>query len=129
MRNVGEPSFCRDAQTLSICATDEDSPSDPADENREAEGKEKKLEEAGEGVYPLRVFMGRLVRGLTLRDRRGVDVSLVSGSIWQSSTIDTKVHRQGTEVLRQHVDGERNELVDGWSNAGTLHQWLSICTR
>lgn len=44
------------------CATDEDSPFDPADENKEAEGKEKKLEEAGEGVYPLRVFMGRLVR-------------------------------------------------------------------
>lgn len=44
------------------CATDEDSPFDPADENKEAEGKEKKLEEAGDGVYPLRVFMGRLVR-------------------------------------------------------------------
>lgn len=102
--------------------TDEDSPVDPADQDIDESGKGKaKMEEAAEGVYPLRVFMGRLVRNCCSLGRgRTANGRVDSGSVWQSATNDPKIYRQGTEILWKYLDGKRNELADGGSNTGAL---------
>ena len=41
-----------------------------------------------------------------------------TGGIWSGTLVDPEVHRQGAEILWQYLDGERNELVDGWANVG-----------
>lgn len=101
----------------SLWTADEDSSVDAENADSDTPGKGKaKLEEAVEGVKPLRVFMGSLVSTKRRYSYSALLISLFIGCIWPSSSVDLQVRRERQEILWEHVDGERNEFVDGRSD-------------